>query len=487
VIEPHLRSAGTPLNQAWQAGTWSNERGGLAVKTLITVLAASLFAPAAAVAADHPPASDPGKLPPPHPGATGATLHVCKKPRCFQSIQQAVNASRSGDTIKVANGTYREGVVVRNDARKGVRIVGNPRRPEKVVLNGGRLKGAKARNGFSVRGVDAVTIKGFTIRNYRASGVFVRDAVGYLLTRIVVRRTGAYGLYAFNSQGGTMSSSEASEMSGAGFYVGQTPPQVKPRRTFLKGLRAHTNVLGYSGTNARYVTLQRSMFWNNGVGIAPNALDSEKYPPPEFNVIRGNEVFWNNFNHYLGAPFERAPTSLGELAYPVGVGILLFGSRDTVVERNQVYGNYLFGFGMIDQVALEQDDARTVDRNTIRANAFGLAGTDLNGRDIAYDGSGSDNCFADNGDTQNNVPADDSELVACPFSGANGMNEDARGEMIAFLTEPDRERYWVKHPHAPKPGYAPLEHYRADSAPRRRRAGALADTTLGEFGPRGGP
>jgi len=248
-------------------------------------------------------------------------------------------------------------------------------------------------------------------------------------------------------------------MSDSGFYVGQTPPQSKPKRTFLKNLKSHTNVLGYSGTNMRYVTIQDSQFWNNGIGIVPNALDSEDFAPPEFNVIKDNEVFWNNFNYYLGAPFKLRDTAVGELAYPPGVGILLFGSRDTLVEGNEIYGNYVAGFAMIDQLALEQEDARTVDRNTIRGNSFGLGGTDLNGRDIGYDGSGSDNCFSDNGETQNNVPADDSELVECPFQGSNGVNGDARSELLTVSLEEDHEKYWIKHPHADKPGYTPLEHY----------------------------
>ena len=428
------------------------------MKTVIAALTASLLIPAAAGAVEYPAPSDPGKLPPPHPGGE-ATLRVCKKPRCFRTIQQAVNASRSGDTIKVANGTYREGVVVRNNGRKGLRIIGNPKKPGKVVLNGRGLKGAKAQNAFFVFGVDNVTINGFAMRNYKANGVFVRNTVGYLLTNIIARHTGRYGLYAFNTKGGTMSNSTASEMSDSGYYVGQTPPQTKPKRTFLKNVRSHTNVLGYSGTNSRYVTITNSKFWNNGTGIVPNALDSEKFPPPEYNVIKNNEVFWNNFNYYLGAPFKRKPTNVDGLAYPPGVGILLFGSRDTLVEGNKIYGHYAAGFAMIDQIALEQENARTVDRNTIRGNEFGLGGTDLNGRDIGYDGSGSDNCFADNGETQNNVPADNSELAACPFSGSNGVNDQARSELIAIATDPDHERYWIKHPHAPKAGYTPLEHY----------------------------
>jgi len=428
------------------------------MKFLIAAVTASLLTPAAAMAVDYPSPGDPGKLPPPHEGGE-ATLHVCKKPRCFQKVQQAVNASRSGDTIKVANGTYKEGVQVKNNGRKGLRIIGNPKKPGKVVLNGKGLKGAKAQNAFFVNDVDNVTINGFTAKNYKANGFFFTNLTGYLLTNLVAQHTGAYGLFAFNSKGGTMSNSLAFENNDSGFYVGQTPKQTKPKRTFVKNVEGHTNVLGYSGTNSRYVTIQNSKFWNNGVGIVPNALDSEKFAPAEFNVIRNNEVFWNNFNHYLGAPFPHSETQVEDLAFPVGVGILLFGGRDTIVEGNQIYGNYLTGFGMIDQIVLKDEAAQTVDRNTIRNNQFGLNGTDLNGRDISYDGGGTDNCFANNGATQNNVPADNSELVECPFSGSNGLNDAARQEMIAFATDPDREKYWVVHPHAAKPGHTPLEHY----------------------------
>src|SRR5205085_4586196 len=128
-----------------------------------------------------------------------------------------------------------------------------------------------------------------------------------------------------------------------GLYIGQTPVQAKPQRSLVTGIRSYGNVLGFSGTNMRYVTITRSQFFNNGTGIVPNALDSEKFAPPEDNVITDNDVYWNNFNYYRGAPFEQRETAVGELAYPPGVGILLFGSRTTKVTGNRVFGNYLIG------------------------------------------------------------------------------------------------------------------------------------------------
>lgn len=428
---------------------------------MTAVLAMALLAPAA-YAGDttkYPPAKDPAKLPP-REGGKKATLEVCQKKGCFKTIQSAVNASRGGDTIKVSNGTYKEGVQIKHKGRKGLKIIGNAKNPEKVVLDGESLKGIKAQNAFIVNGVDNVTINGFRAIHYKGNGFFVINVTGYLLTNLIAEKTGTYGVYAFNSKGGTMSNSEAFHVNDAGFYVGQTPKQARPRRTFVKNVTSHENVLGFSGTNMRYVTIQDSRFFNNGLGIVPNALDSEKFPPEEFNVIKNNDVFWNNFNYYLGAPFELRKTAVGDLAYPVGVGILLFGGRNNVVDGNRIFGNYLFGFGMLDQIVLDQKDAASLDNNTVSNNKFGLDGTDLNGRDIGYDGSGSGNCFEGNEGAQNNTPADNSEIVNCPFEGPNGVNNEARGELVAPAVDEDHEKYWIKRgEHAPQDGITPLEHY----------------------------
>ena len=168
-------------------------------------------------------------------------------------------------------------------------------------------------------------------------------------------------------------------------------------RSIVKNITSYGNVLGWSGTNMRYVTITKSKFYNNGTGVVPNALDSEKYTPPEDNVITDNDIFWNNFNYYAGAPFKVGKAATDSTPYPVGVGVLLFGGRRNRIENNRIYGNWLAGAGMIQQFLLsKKPDAPDLVGNSIANNQFGLNGTDLNGRDLAYDGNGSDNCIAGN-------------------------------------------------------------------------------------------
>ena len=421
-----------------------------------TVLATGLLAPGVALGQtpSYPEPKDPGKLTPP-PQGKGKTRTVCKKGCKFKRIQAAVKQSKAGDTVRVKNGTYREAVKVRGARKSYLKIVGNPKHPEKVVLEGGR----KRQNAFDVNGADEVTVRGFKAQNYVANGFFFRSVVGYTARDLIAARSGVYGIFAFNSTGGTMRDSEAYYFSDSGFYVGQTPAQLKPVRTIATNLESWGNPIGWSGTNMRYVTITGSRFYNNGLGIVPNADDAEKFPPPEDNVISGNEIFWNNFNFFRGAPFKQKKTGVVPLV-PVGTGVLLEGGRRTVVENNKIYGNYSVGVALVEGfLVADPPEARPLVGNVIRNNAFGLDGTDLNGRELAYEGNGTGNCFAGNTGVSVTIPANGSTLAPCPFTGANAFDQAIQTELFTFAGEAAVAK-WIQHPHAPKPGFEPLELYK---------------------------
>ena len=191
-------------------------------------------------------------------------------------------------------------------------------------------------------------------------------------------------------------------------------------------------------------------------------------PTPLLN----QELFLNNFNYYRGAPFRIPDSGPGGLTgFPIGVGILLFGSQDTVVERNKVFGNWLTGFGAIKQVILAGEkspklrEAAELRNNVVRNNDFGLGGADLNGRDLLYDGSGTRNCFSDNTLRSSNVPASNSAFTGCPGPAQNSFDEAAHNSAISWIAEGSKsdpqtfERYWIRNPHSKRKGIKPVERW----------------------------
>jgi hypothetical protein len=421
-------------------------------------LAAALTLPGAALAGQYPPPAKPTTQK--APKGPFHTLTVCKHGCKYPTIQSAVSQARAGDTVKVKSGTYREALRITGPSKRYLKLIGNPKDPSKVVLDGSRGKGLPRQNGVWVNGANQVTVNGFTAKHYNGNGFYVVNVDGYEFNHLVATLSGVYGVYAFNSLGGVMENSTATYNSDSGFYIGQTPPQTKPKRSIVRNVKAFGNVLGFSGTNMRYVTITRSQWFNNGVGIVPNALDSEKYAPPEDNVITDNDIFWNNFNYYAGAPFKLRKSATGT-PYPIGTGVLLFGGRRNEVTNNRIYGNYLIGVGAIKQILLKQADAADLIGNQVHDNQFGLGGADLNGRELFYDGSGSGNCFGPNLGVLNTTPADGSTFAACPFTGVNSFNAAAQNEAINWTVgDPTHEQFWIRHPHAAKKGYTPLEHYK---------------------------
>ena len=435
--------------------TTPRSRAPLRVTTLAAAAAAVLLLPAAAAAQTYPEPKQPGKLAP-KPTGPFATHTVCKRgSRCdFRTIQAAVDAADAGDRISVRRGVYREAVTISGRSKRYLRIVGDRRRPRRVVLDGSGRK----QNGFYVNGADQVTIDGFLARDYRANGFFVVNAVGYELTNLVAAKTGVYGVYAFNSKGGVMSRSEAYYHGDAGFYVGQTPQQSNPVRTMVRDVESWGNPIGFSGTNMRYVTITRSRFYSNGIGLVPNALESERFPPAEANVIASNDVFWNNFNFHAGAPFEPKQSDVVPLV-PIGTGILLLGGRTNRIEGNRVFGHYLAGVAAVEGILLDETtEARALVGNRVSGNAFGLGGEDRNGRDLAYDGNGTGNCWGPNDGVRATLPADPAVFPTCPFGGANAFSLQAQSQLLGFAGA-SALGGWIKHPHKARPGVRPLEVY----------------------------
>jgi len=417
--------------------------------SLLVAVAVALLAPSVASAQTYPEPKDPGPVSAP-PKGPHKTYTVCKSRCDFKTIQKAVNKARAGDTIRVKNGTYREAVKLNGSGKRYIKLVGNPKHPEKVLL---KARG-KMQNAIFVNDADQVTVDGFKAQDYVANGFFFTNLNGYTMNHLIAQHTGVYGLYAFNTIGGTIKNSEAYYVNDGAFYIGQTPPQDKPVQSIVTNVDGWGSPIGFSGTNMRYVTITKSRFYNNAIGIVPDSEDGEKFPPPEKNVIIDNDIFWNNFNYHAGKPpFAVRKTGNAALA-PVGTGILLFGGKGNRVENNRVYGNYLAGVGMVQGfLAMKDPEAQVLRDNVVQGNQFGLGGTDVNGFDYVYDGNGTNNCWSMDGVTST-FPADRSTYAGC--GGTNAFSKSVQDQMLTWVGE-GALASWNKHPHPAKPGYTPLE------------------------------
>ncbi len=123
--------------------------------------------------------------------------------------------------------------------------------------------------------------------------------------------------------------------------------------------RRARNVLGYSGTNSKYVNIHHTNFYNNGAGVVPNTLDSEKFEPTSTGIIEKNNIFWNNFNYFLpGSPVK----TFGGLArrdqLPDRDRRCPFRCHGWKVRENQIFGNFKWGSASVLQPILPKRGRR---------------------------------------------------------------------------------------------------------------------------------
>jgi hypothetical protein len=410
---------------------------------------------------------------------------VCKHGCKYDSIQKAVDKVKKGkdSMIKVKPGTYHEGVIFRGHKYDKLIITGT-KSPKKTILNGknARIQGQPAQNGIDATNVDGLKMKRLWAKNYPANGLFVHadpgdHCHGFAMVKDWASFNGSYGLFAKHCTGGKITESKGWGHGDSAIYIGETPPQKNPKWTDISKDKAYENVLGYSGTNSKYVDIHNNLFYNNGAGVVPNTLDSELFEPNADGKIRNNKIFWNNFNYFLPkSPVQTVSGGLGTIGgktinYPTGAGVILFGSDGWQVKHNDIFGNFYWGVASFSDpfnaAALNQD-------NRIVHNTMGRGGSDTNRFDFYNDGSGKGTCYKDNASSTFDVTATAEHpqsflYPTCPApksagtgtnQGDGGVTKGQVGELAAYvLSDPpcSQQDQWVRHKHPAYKGITPID------------------------------
>ena len=376
---------------------------------------------------------------------------VCKNGCKYKTVQSGANAagkwqlknqSRTA-TVRVQPGTYVEGVLLHGKQEgvdfDGLKIIGVKKNKDSnpnaraVILEGTNAKTIvegtpgwmpgdpttiPANNAIEGRSIVGLVMKNMWAKNYQNNTFFVWASnvkedgelcADFVMDNLVSSDTRAYGLFSRNCFGGKFLNSEGWNHGDSALYIGETPCdtyewtndgtpcQAEPKWTTVKNITSHQNSLGYSGTNSKYVKIEDSTFYNNGAGIVPSTLDSEKFEPNGWLILENNDIFWNNYNYY--APGSTVDTVIGN-GNPTGVGIMLYGSDGVVSKNNNIFGNEQWGAATFSGPELfgvnDGDNAKNTNNQFID-NTMGRNGTDPNGNyDFFTDNSGGGNCWSGN-------------------------------------------------------------------------------------------
>jgi parallel beta-helix repeat protein len=321
------------------------------------------------------------------------------------SIQAAVDAAQSGDTILVPPGTYHESVLV---TQSHLTIIGS----RAAVLDAAGFRtGIRVGTGTISRGgpapacpplaVQGFTLRGLTIQHAGFSGVFLVGVDGYHLTGTGYVDNPVYGPFPVCSHDGLIDlnqvmggGSVAGPSTDTGIYVGDDD-QVTVRDNSVINY-----VIGVVVENTINARIQDNLLQGNTAGVYAAVLANHPRPFTDHVVIEHNQVLHNNLPNPVPAD---SGDEIGGV--PTGVGIVNFGADHVIVRDNRVLGNDSLGV-IILQNFVAGSDARiepNPDFGQVRGNV--ILGNGHNpdpvraitpGADLVYDGTGTGTCFADN-------------------------------------------------------------------------------------------
>ena len=314
---------------------------------------------------------------PPSGAASEDRPALVRVPADATTLQQAIDRVASGGMVLVSPGTYQETAVV---STKDVTVRGTDR--NQVVIDGGGIRP------YGIVGIaDGVRVQNLTVRNTTFYGVLVtglHDKAGpranadntsggyetfdpakfpplqrFEIDHVTAYDNGLYGIYAFNSEHGTIHDNYASGSADSGFYVGQC----HSCDVLVTGNIGERNAVGFENANASaplYVVGNR--FSDNRVGMTFLSDYQEVFIPQKGNVVAGNLIADNN---------ATATPVQADGGYGIGIGVS--GGTANTFLRNRITDNLRAG------LVLANTNDLPAKGNAVTGSVFARNGVDVAG------------------------------------------------------------------------------------------------------------
>ena len=314
------------------------------------------------------------------------------------TIADAIAQASNGDTIIVPPGTYHEGglVVTQDDLTiRGSKAA--------VVDASGHSIGIRV-GADGITGdppqcppftVDDFTLEGLTIRDASFTGIFLIGVDGFRVTGGRYIENVQYGIFPRCARDGLIDHNfgDGGVDSGetgldATVYVGVDDEITVENNKLVNGM------IGIELENTTDSVVRNNQLTGNVTGILAVILPGLPTTSLENALIERNVINANNAPN----PFPLPPPLFDALQLlPSGSGILNVGGDAVTMRNNVVNKNNSFGIGIVENpFGFGPPDDNTVVDNTVLNNASDPDVRATLSADIAYDGSGTNNCFAGN-------------------------------------------------------------------------------------------
>ncbi|MFE6690886.1 nitrous oxide reductase family maturation protein NosD [Streptomyces sp. NPDC057743] len=251
-----------------------------------------------------------------------------------ESIQRAVDAARPGDTVVLLPGVYRESVRINKShlmlrGTDGRTVLAPPTAQAAPACNA-------AGDGICLTGAPGgpltdVHLRSLTVEGFRRNGIWASGTEGLTIHHVAARHNGQWGIGVEKSVHSALRDNLATENGDAGIFLANAAEEEAPgldtRGTLVLENRLDGNRIGITARRVRNLLIAHNTVLGNCGGVF--VVGDENRPAGGALTVRDNEVSGNN---------KFCPATK-RLPFLQGIGVVLTGVEDTLVQHNLVRDN----------------------------------------------------------------------------------------------------------------------------------------------------